>query len=508
MLLLVGTDLLLFAVFLIALLLLLWSRNKRVATRGVDRLPPGPTGLPLLGNVLELTSSAPHLKLAQLCQRYGPVCRLTLGSQLLVVLGSAKVIREALQKKAADFAGRPQTFTVDMMSFGGKDLALGDSTSLWHQQRRATIAAMQAVGNERTEATVLAEAESLCALFHSYEGQPVDPRNDLSIHACNIICSLAFGTRYKKDDPEFQEIHECLDLLVQIWGSPAITILDHFPFLRKFPNPPWRRFLAAMAKRDEIVRRHIKAHKLKKERETDITAALLCKLEEQKETEDGGDKMMEEHIHMAIVDLFIGGSETTATVLAWTIAFLVHFPEVQERIHNEVMAALAHGQPPSYADRHSMPFLSATLKEVLRLRPVAPLAIPHRTTCDTSVGGYSIPKGTTVIPNLWGAHHDENTWPNPTHFKPERYMCRKSGEQPFLNSLPFSAGPRLCLGMALAQLELFLFSVCLLRDFRFTSAVPGHLPDLDGTLGAVLKPRPFQVRVLLRSETAQRSGSK
>ncbi|KAG8127567.1 hypothetical protein E2320_014478 [Naja naja] len=165
-----------------------------------------------------------------------------------------------------------------------------------------------------------------------------------------------------------------------------------------------------------------------------------------------------DHIHMAIVDLLIGGTETTATLLTWAIAFL-------EQIHQELTAVIGSHRDPTYSDQEQLPYLRATLWETLRLRPSAPLALPHMTIRNTSLSGFFIPKGTTVIPNLYGAHHDETKWHHPLEFRPGILICKRvlffpPDKQYFTACL--SLPPNLCKYPALPQVVKDTFNVPLM----------------------------------------------
>ncbi|KAF7710409.1 hypothetical protein HF521_009281 [Silurus meridionalis] len=156
---------------------------------------------------------------------------------------------------------------------------------------------------------------------------------------------------------------------------------------------------------------------------------------------------------------------------------------------------------PQVNDRGNLPYLEATIREVLRIRPVSPLLIPHVAQSDSNIGEYAVQKGTRVIVNLWSLHHDEKEWKNPALFNPERFLNEEGNSLccPSLSYLPFGAGVRVCLGEALAKLELFLFLSWILQ--RFTLEVPaGHpLPELLGKFGVVLQPQKYKVIARLRT---------
>ncbi|XP_072331718.1 steroid 21-hydroxylase [Scyliorhinus torazame] len=466
----------------------IWRRERFQKQRSGQQLP-GPPLLPLIGNLQDLRQQNLHIHLTKLAKRFGPIYRLRTWKQEIVVLNSVELIKEALVKGPSDLAGRPQTFIGNFISFGGKDLALGDYTSTWKIQKKLVHGVIQRSRNMALEPLVEREARKLCETFQSYVGMPVDTTRDFSMSTCNVISSLTFGTEYEKNDPELQDIHDCLVELVSLWGSPSISLLDMFPILQHFPNSAWKDFQKAVGKRDTFIRRQIERHKetFQKGKVRDTTDALMKYFWDQEEETAELGEVTEEHIHMAIVDLFVGGTETTSSTLSWAIALLIQRPDIQDRIYGEMCNLVGEDRYPTYAERRNLPLLSATIAEVLRLRPVVPLSLLHRATCDKSVAGYFVQKGTNVIINLFGAHQDECKWTDPAHFRPERFLESADGEQNLQSVISFGAGARTCLGEPVARVELFIFMAYLLKNFQFLPVKDVHHPALRTQPGILLK---------------------
>uniref|UniRef100_A0A671K2Q8 Cytochrome P450, family 17, subfamily A, polypeptide 2 n=1 Tax=Sinocyclocheilus anshuiensis TaxID=1608454 RepID=A0A671K2Q8_9TELE len=185
-----------------------------------------------------------------------------------------------------------------------------------------------------------------------------------------------------------------------------------------------------------------------------------------------------DHVLMTAAEAFGAGVETTSTTLLWTIAFLLHHPQVQERVHSELDECVGQARAPSLSDRSHLPLLDAVLCEVMRIRPVSPVLIPHVAMQDTSLGGHSVPKGTRVLVNMWAIHHDPKHWDEPEQFRPERFLDSSGRRVTPSSFLPFGAGPRVCVGESLARIELFLFASRLLQCFHFSVPPGASLPEL------------------------------
>ncbi|XP_048343191.1 steroid 21-hydroxylase [Sphaerodactylus townsendi] len=487
----------LFLLAFAAVALFCWWHARRFWGKACGGLP-GPWALPFIGNLSHLLQPSLPIHFLKLSELYGPIYRLRFGNTDVVVLNSSDLIREALMRKWTDFAGRPYSFIASLISMGGRDLTLGDYTPAWRLQRKLTHTAFHRCLRGDMEQIVSNRARLLCQVFHGYRGEAVDVARDFSLNACQVISAMMFGPL---DDSAVKEIHDYAIELVERWSAVSVQVLDFLPILRIFPNAALRKLLSCVAKRDafvlDITKKHQETcHPLKTQYMVDH---MLQFLHEHAASERKDVGLSPEHVHMAIVDLFIGGTETTAALLTWTVAFLLHHPEIQEQIHDEIVTVIGLDRDPSYSDREHLPYLRATITESLRLRPSAPLAVPHAATRDTSLSGFHIPKGTTVIPNLYGAHHDESKWDRPLEFRPERFLesdavSREAQRQ----LLPFSCGARGCLGETLARMESFLFLAHTLRDFRMLPPQTGCLPDLTGQFGTVVHCKPFAVRLVPR----------
>uniref|UniRef100_A0A2I3GAI0 Steroid 17-alpha-hydroxylase/17,20 lyase n=1 Tax=Nomascus leucogenys TaxID=61853 RepID=A0A2I3GAI0_NOMLE len=190
---------------------------------------------------------------------------------------------------------------------------------------------------------------------------------------------------------------------------------------------------------------------------------------------------------------------------------LIPWLKVKKKLYEEIDQNVGFSRTPTISDRNRLLLLEATIREVLRVRPVAPMLIPHKANVDSSIGEFAVDKGTHVIINLWALHHNEKEWHQPDQFMPERFL-NPAGTQlisPSVSYLPFGAGPRSCIGEILARQELFLIMAWLLQRFDLEVPDDGQLPSLEGNPKVVFLIDSFKVKIKVRQawREAQAEGS-
>ncbi|GMR60973.1 hypothetical protein PMAYCL1PPCAC_31168, partial [Pristionchus mayeri] len=219
-------------------------------------------------------------------------------------------------------------------------------------------------------------------------------------------------------------------------------------------------------------------------------------------------------------DVWTGGMETTLTATRWAIIYFMGNPEVQERLHEEVIRRYprnGNGEF-SWTTRAELPYLCAVLDEVLRLANVLPWNIPHRALKTFKLGGQTIKEGASMMFSFSSVHHDEEIFPDPFRFNPERFLRRVPNEEEreewtrmgrdlsqFIiyekdeRLCPFGMGQRKCPGEKLAMKELFVFVIKLIQRFRFVT-VESSPPDMKRRMGMTSTPREFVTRVVKRED--------
>ncbi|KAM3912774.1 steroid 17-alpha-hydroxylase/17,20 lyase [Leptodactylus fuscus] len=485
-------------------LISIWRQGLRC--HGSVKYPKSLPSLPVIGSLLHLGNHfPPHILFCNLQKKYGSLFSFKMGSHYVVVVNNYEDAREVLLKKGKTFAGRPRTVTTDILTRDAKDIAFADYSSTWKFHRKLVHSALSMFGEGTVaiEQIISREAASMCQTLTTFQTIPFDMAPELTRAVTNVVCSLCFNTRYSRGDEEFETMLRYSKGIVDTVAKDSLV--DIFPWLQIFPNKDLDILRNSVTTRDQLLQRKLKEHEeaFCSETVNDLMDALLkAKLSMENNnsniSQDVG--LTEDHILMTVGDIFGAGVETTSTVLKWAIAYLLHYPEVQRKIQEELDVKVGFGRHPLLSDRKILHYLEATIAEVLRIRPVSPLLIPHVAMKDTSIGEYTIPKEARVVINLWSLHHDEKEWVHPEDFNPDRFLDENGRRvhSPSQSYLPFGAGIRVCLGEALAKMEIFLFLSWILQ--RFTLEVPeGYpFPSLEGKFGVVLQVKPFKVTAKLR----------
>uniref|UniRef100_A0A8C3UFH7 Cytochrome P450 n=1 Tax=Catharus ustulatus TaxID=91951 RepID=A0A8C3UFH7_CATUS len=217
----------------------------------------------------------------------------------------------------------------------------------------------------------------------------------------------------------------------------------------------------------------------------------------------------EVNLMQTLVDLFIAGTETTATTLMWALLYMVIYPEIQEKVQKELDAVVGCSHVFCYEDRKKLPYTNAVIHEIQRYSNIILIALPRASMKDTDLMGYHIPKNTIVLANIDSVLADPEKWETPDQFNPGHFLdedgnfVNREAFLPFeilwLNCLfCFLTGHRVCMGELLARMELFVVFSTLLQAFTFT--LPEGVKEVNTkfVFGSTMKPPPYQLCAIPR----------
>ncbi|KAL0333435.1 UNVERIFIED_CONTAM: Iridoid oxidase [Sesamum angustifolium] len=174
--------------------------------------------------------------------------------------------------------------------------------------------------------------------------------------------------------------------------------------------------------------------------------------------------------------MFFGGTETTSSTIEWGMSELLRNPDAMKKLQDEVDRIVGRGRKLEESDLNNMPYLQATVKEILRLHPVFPMLLPRNSMQDTEFMGYVVPKNTQIFVNAWAIHRDPASWSDPLSFKPERFLGSDidyKGQN--FELLPFGSGRRTCIGLALGHRMVSLTLASLVQAFDWKVISPQTL---------------------------------
>ncbi|XP_062915649.1 uncharacterized protein LOC134352289 [Mobula hypostoma] len=442
--------------------------------------PPGPTPLPIIGNLHLLDLKKPDLTLMELSEKYGPIFTIKLGMTRAVVLAGYETVKDALINHPDQFAGRAHIPIFDDLTQGfGIVFNNGES---WRQIRRFTMSTLRdfGMGKKTIEDKIIEEAHFLIKMFESHKGQEFNPTIQLNAAVGNIICSIVFGDRFDYDDQTFITLIKIINENVQLAGSPMVQLYNALPILRFLPGSHKK-----IKEKEKLVWQFIRDFITKNYQTLDANDPRsfidVFMLKQQQESGNPNTYFHENNLIFTVADLFAAGMETTSTTLRWGMLLMMKYPQIQEKVHDEITTVIGSERFPRTEDRKNLPYTDAVIHEIQRFANIVPLNIMHSTTEDLNFKGYFLQKGTPVMPLLTSVLYDETQWKSPNDFNPSNFL---DAEGKFVKRdafVPFSMGSRACAGQPLARMELFLFFTILIQSFRFQ--VPPNITNLELTSG-------------------------
>ncbi|XP_002731713.1 cytochrome P450 2U1-like [Saccoglossus kowalevskii] len=478
------------AVIVLASLWMVFGRTRN--------LPPGPMGLPLVGSILTLRKyQLLHDGLADLRTVYGDVFSMRLGSRLFVVLNGYDAIREAFVGQSDHFSDRPEMLSMwKAITNHGRGI-VGSSGSRWKKSRKFAQGVLRHFGittrKANLERQIQEESRYFVDAVDNTNGKPFEPALLITGAVANIINSLVFGERTDYGDEETEKFLGLVDRIVKL--SLKAGAVDVIPLV-KYVSPSYKEIVICMEQIFAFVKKKIEEHRQTFD-PNDIRDFIDMYIQEVESSKLSGSSLSLDDLDMeaAIKDFFFAGIETTSIGLTWAFMYMVRYPEIQKRIQRDIDRVIGKTRQPCLADEEELPYVTATMLEVLRIASIAPTAAPHCVAEDTTLRGYNIPQGTIVIPHIRSVLFDPKLWPEPEKFNPERFLDKDGKVRRFDEHIPFSTGNRICLGEHLAKMEFFLFFSSLLQQFTFTIPKGAEPPNMTPLYGVGLKPSIYKLCV-------------
>ncbi|KAJ4702080.1 putative Cytochrome P450 [Melia azedarach] len=465
------------------------------------RLPPGPPGLPLIGNLHQFDISNTQRYFWQLSKQYGPIILLRLGSASTLVISSAKLAKEALKTHDLQFCGRPFLLGQKMLSYNFSDVAFTPYNAYWREMRKIcvvhlfnSIRVQQFRPIREYEVSRMIEKISKSAAV----SKPVNLSEMMLTLTSTIICRLAFGKSYDDEGSERSRFHALLNETQAMLGS--------FFFSDYFPSLSWIDNLTGMKRRleenfkecdqfyQELIDEHLHPNRPKTEQEDIIDVLLHIR----KDREVKADVTMD-NIKAVLMNVFVGGTDAGAAAVVWAMTNLMKNPKAMKKAQEEVRNVIKDKGFVDEDDLQRLQYLKAVVKETLRMQPSAPL-VPRATTERCIVDGYEIPAKTIVFVNAWAVGRDPEAWDNPLEFYPDRFIGSSIDLQgQHFELIPFGSGRRICPGMfmAISTVELALANLIYRFDWEMPHGMEREALDFEVLPGITMhKKNPLLLRAI------------
>uniref|UniRef100_A0A8D1SA38 unspecific monooxygenase n=1 Tax=Sus scrofa TaxID=9823 RepID=A0A8D1SA38_PIG len=410
--------------------LLLLSLGKQNSGRG--KFPPGPTPLPILGNILQLDVKDISKSLSNLSKVYGPVFTVYFDLKPAVVLHGYEAMKEALIAAGEEFSGRGHFPMAERVNKGHG--ILFSNGKIWKETRCFSI-------------MTLIQEEALCLVeeLRRTNASPCDPTFLLGCAPCSVICSIIFHNRVDYTNQNFLTLLEKFNENFRILSSPWMQV-NNFPALIDYLQESHNKVLKNSAYVKSYILEKVKEHQTS----LDINDPWDFRLFPD---QDGRGKICtSEHVSDVYNDV---GTPLQSSILTCVLS---------AKVQKEIDSVIERHRSPCMQDRSHMPYIDAVVHEIQRYIDLVPNGLPH---------------GTTVLTSLTSVLRDDQEFPNPEVFDPGHFLDESGNFKESDYFMPFSTGKQICMGEGLARMELFLFLTSILQKFTLESVV--DLKDIDTT---------------------------
>ncbi|KAG2035464.1 cytochrome P450 [Suillus americanus] len=419
----------------------------------------------------------------------------------VIIINSEEIARQLLDQRSVIYSDRPagpvpKHFGIDFIT---TLLPYGDTLRLHRRLFHETLRSDAA--NSYRDLYLDKARQLLSHLLDSPEAF----EKHIFLYTASIIMSVTYGhEKVSWDAPPIKSVAELSELINVTLPPERSAILTAFPILTRlpawFPGASFQRIahrtrrlaLESMNEPFEYVKRNMAAGNAPKSMVSDLLT----------EMDEGKEAFPEQAVKQIAVTVFIGGSSTLSTFI---LAMVLH-PEVQRLAQQEIDSVVGVDRLPDFHDRPSLKYVEAVFRESIRWHIVAPLGIPHATSSDDVFGGYFIPKGSFILPNIWDMSREGHD--DPDVFKPERHLASDGTLLPdTIAAKPMWGWKKRvsgrCPGRFIAEAATWSAVVHLLAAFRITKAKDEAGKEIEVkeefTSGVVCRPMPFQCSFVLRS---------
>jgi cytochrome P450 len=465
------------------------------ALREIDDLP-GPRGLPLIGNMLQIDKPHIHQQLEGWARRYGPFFRFRLGRQRLLVIGDHAAMGVVLRDRPDGFR-RTKRFRDVAADIGLAAGVFGAEGEAWRRQRRMVMAGFDPRHLRAYFPSLVKVSRRLEARWHkaAAASTPIDLQADLMRFTVDAISGLAFGADVNTLESDDDIIQRHLD---KIFPAMFRRLLSPLPLHRWWKTAADRQLDHSVSEVNAAIDGFVAAARARLAAEPERRALPRNLLEAMiVAADDPGSGITDSEVSGNVMTMLLAGEDTTANTLAWAIWLLHTHPECMKRARAEIDERAGPAEAWTPERFASLQYLEACANETMRLKPVAPVLVVQALR-DTRISDIRVPKGTIVFGALRSDPLRDEYFANADRFEPERWLHAEPGrEAGSANrvSMPFGAGPRVCPGRQLAMLEMKIALATLIGAFNIERVATADGKDPDERMSFTMTPTGLTMRL-------------
>ncbi|KAI0693292.1 cytochrome P450 [Cerioporus squamosus] len=461
-----------------------------------------------------MRKSEPWKSHHELYQKYSELTYLPLMGQSIVILGSARVLSELLDKRSAITSDKLQSVLITLTGQTG-NFSLMPYAPWWRRHRRAFWQFFFPAASERYRSI---QCRSTQVFLRKLLDDPDNLVEHIRYSFTSAIVKILYGLDVAEKNDKYIAMME-KNLEAGEAFIPGTYYVEFLPFLQYIPawvpGAGFQKDFAAWRYAAEWVK-NVMVEKTKEGMADGRTSqSVVAQLVGRINQEDGDSLTASEELEVAkgvALTAYEGGADTTYSTIQTLFVAMALYPEVQKRAQAELDAIVGPDRLPDHSDRLDLPYINAIVKEALRWAPALPFSIPHRSIEDMEYNGYFIPAGSVLIPNTWACLHDPETYPEPERFMPERFLKDGKLDPDVCDParFAFGYGRRVCPGRYFADASLFINIAMLLHVFNITppldkdgNALPVKLKMSDSLVSypkdcrCTIKPRSERARQLI-----------
>ncbi|KAJ3969084.1 cytochrome P450 2 Le.CYP2 [Lentinula raphanica] len=481
------------AVTLLAVAYRILSKRRRPFDKTL-LLPPGPPAS-------KMPTENVWITFQQWGREYGELVYLR--EKNILILNTARVANDLLEKQASNYSDRQIT---PMMELSGIHtiFSITRYSNEWRRDRKLFLQNFR-------QATIDRFHPYQYTKVHQFLRQLANSPHEFMKHTVELSQSLMLSSIYgldvRYDDPLVKLATEAMELIGEVMVPGAFPMIDRFPWLYCFPS--WfpgcgfKNVAAQCSKRIETMN-SVPFNTSMENQRKGFNSSMITELAIQHE---GDPDKLKAIRNMGLVSFVAAADTTISSISSFLLSMCLH-PDIQKRGQEEIDRVIGKDRLPTFEDRSSLPYVEAIYREVMRLYPPLPTGAAHRSMKDDFYRGYHIPKGCSVIPNIWAMNRDEDIYSNPAKFSPERHFDRSGGPFTNINDITaFGFGRRVCAGRYMADNTVWLAVVSALATLTLGKAKDekGDEIDIPGeyTTGVFSHPKPYQASITPRNQKAQ-----